>query len=78
MANRTEKCRIPPRPKGRGFLLGQPMNSESKLDDAADAARCLWCWFWRCEHEVVARAEDWVMVDQAGNPVPWGGEECDT
>ena len=24
MANRTEKCRIPPRPKGRGFLLGQP------------------------------------------------------
>jgi hypothetical protein len=19
-----------------------------------------------------------LMVDQAGNPVPWGGEECDT
>ena len=63
MANRTEKCRIPPRPKGRGFLLGQPMNSESKLDDAADAARRLWCWFWRCEHEVVARAEDWVIKE---------------
>jgi len=39
------------------------MNSESLLDDAADAARCLWCWFWRCEHEVVARAEDWVMKE---------------
>jgi len=39
------------------------MNSESLLDDGADAARCLWCWFWRCEHEVVARAEDWVTKE---------------